>query len=164
VPYVIQVSDLLTDPGSARTDEGALHLSVSLPNAAVDGVAALRVGLRSLSNGVVVRGTATMDVELTCNRCLTTWTEQREVPFEQVYRRRPDDEDDELPLIDGHSIDLEPAVHDEVSLSLPVAPTCRDDCLGLCSVCGTDLNVSPCDGHGDGSDSPFSALKQLFDS
>jgi uncharacterized protein len=66
-------------------------------------------------------------------------------------------------MIDGHAIDLEPAIHDEVSLSLPAAPTCRPDCAGLCAVCGTDLNEAPCDGHGDGSDSPFAALKQLFE-
>ncbi len=162
--YRIQVSDLLVDPGAAREETGSVHLRVDLPNAVVDGETALAVRLRSLTDGVVARGTASVEVQLTCRRCLTTWSEHREVPFEQVYRRHPDDQDDELPLIDGHSIDLESAVHDEVSLSLPAAPTCRDDCLGLCAVCGTDLNVAPCDGHGDGSSSPFAALKQLFDS
>jgi uncharacterized protein len=162
--YLVQVSDLLVDPGAAREESGSMTLAVDLPNASVDGEASLTLRLRSLSDGVVARGTVMVEAELTCKRCLSTWTEAVEVPFEQVYRRNPDDADDELGLVDGHSIDLEPAVHDEVVLSLPAAPVCREDCLGLCAVCGTDLNVEPCDGHGDGSDSPFAALKQLFDS
>jgi uncharacterized protein len=164
VSYIVQVSDLLSDPGSARAEKGTLALAVELPNASVDGEVDLDATIRSLSDGVVVRGRVTVSAQLSCSRCLTTWSEPREVAFEQVYRRHPDDADDELPLINGHSVDLEPAIHDEVSLSLPAAPTCREDCLGLCAVCGTDLNVTPCDGHGEGSDSPFAALKQLFDS
>jgi uncharacterized protein len=146
------------------TRRGSWLVSVSLANAAVDDEVSFRVSLRSLSDGIVARGTVTVTADLVCKRCLTTWQEPLEIPFEQVYRRHPDDEDDELPLVDGHAVDLEPAIHDEVSLSLPAAPICRDDCLGLCAVCGTDLNEAPCDGHGDGSDSPFAALKQLFDS
>jgi uncharacterized protein len=164
VPYLVQVADLLVEPGAARDETGSLPLTVSLSNAAVDDTAEIRVRLRSLSDGIVAKGMVSVVAELTCKRCLTTWSEQREIPFEQVYRRQPDDADDELALVDGHAIDLEPAVHDEVSLSLPAAPVCRDDCLGLCAVCGTDLNEAPCDGHGDGSDSPFAVLKQLFDS
>jgi len=164
VTYLVQVSDLLADPGASRDETGAIPLLVTLANATVDGDAGIAVKLRSLSDGVVARGTATVLAELMCKRCLTTWTGQLEIPFEQVYRRQPDDSDDEMALVDGHSIDLEPAVHDEVSLSLPVAPVCREGCLGLCAVCGTDLNEAPCEGHGEGSDSPFAALEQLFDS
>lgn len=164
MPYIVQVADLLADPGASREESGVLELAVELPNAVVAGDARLEARIRSLSDGVVVRGTVAFTAELTCSRCLTTWSEEMVVPFEQVYRRVPDDSDDELPLVSGHAIDLEPAVHDEVSLSLPAAPACREDCLGLCSVCGTDLNVAPCGGHGEGSDSPFAALKQLFDS
>ena len=29
-------------------------------------------------------------------------------------------------------------------LELPMAPLCRDDCRGLCPVCGADRNVEIC--------------------
>ena len=162
--YLVQIADLLVDPGSARDESGSVDVTVALANASVDGPASFLVKLRSLSDGIVARGSVTVDAELTCKRCLKQWSDGLEIPFEQVYRRNPDDADDELPLVDGHALDLEPTIHDEVSLGLPVAPVCQDDCLGLCAVCGTDLNEAPCGGHGDGSDSPFAALKQLFDS
>lgn len=162
--HLVNVADLLADPGASREESGSIPLSLALPNASVDGEADFAGTIRSLSDGVIVRATASVDVALTCTRCLKTWTERREAPFEQVYRLRPDDEDDELPIIDGHRIDLEPAVHDEVSLALPAAPVCREDCAGLCGVCGSDLNEAPCEGHDEPGDSPFAALRQLFDS
>lgn len=164
MPYLVNISDLLVDPGSSRHERGRIPLSVSLSGASVEGEAIMEAKLRSLSDGVVVAGSVEVVADLVCTRCLTTWSEERTVPFEQVFRRHPVDDDDELPLVEGHSIDLEQAVHDEVSLSLPTVSLCRPDCAGLCAVCGTDLNVAPCGGHGEGPDSPFAALKQLFDS
>jgi uncharacterized protein len=47
---------------------------------------------------------------------------------------------------DGKTIDLDPIVREQVLLALPVSVLCREDCKGLCSVCGQDLNESDC-GH-----------------
>lgn len=47
----------------------------------------------------------------------------------------------------GKTIDLDPVVREQVLLALPVSVVCRDDCKGLCSTCGQDLNEQDC-GHG----------------
>ena len=56
------------------------------------------------------------------------------------------DEVDAEPF-DGKTIDLDPVVREQVLLALPVSVLCRDDCKGLCTKCGQDLNVNDC-GHG----------------
>jgi uncharacterized protein len=157
-----QISDLLAHPGQAREEAAALPVKVALSNASVDDQVAVSIILRSLTDGVVARGAAETTVDLTCNRCLTAWSEPMSVPIEAVFRVQPEDEDDELPVEAGGWIDVEPVVHDEVALTLPTRPVCKPDCLGLCPTCGTDLNTEPCDGHGEESDSPFAALQQLF--
>ena len=159
----ILVSDLLGSPGASRSDAATVPLQVSLTNAAVDGDADVQWTLRSLTDGIVARGTALVDARLTCNRCVDTWTETLEIPFEQVFRYEPQDEDDEQWIEHGSWIDLEPAVHDEVVVSLPLVPTCRPDCQGLCATCGADMNEDPCDGHPDAEDSPFAVLEGLFE-
>lgn len=164
MPLRLNVSDLLSRPGHDRVEHGTAPVGVELPNVAVPGDASFEARLRSLTDGVVARGTATATAELTCNRCLTSWTSELEVPFEQVFRLVPDDEEDELPVDPGGWIDLGPTVHDEVALALPATPRCRPDCRGLCPTCGTDLNTDPCEGHGDDEDSPFAVLRDLFDS
>jgi uncharacterized protein len=45
---------------------------------------------------------------------------------------------------DGESIDLEPLLREQFVLAIPYAPLCREDCKGLCSQCGTDLNSGTC--------------------
>jgi uncharacterized protein len=159
-----QVADLLASPGEARADSARMALTIELANASVDGEIEVELKLRSLSDGIVVRGDISTEADLVCNRCLQRWTRAISVPFEQIYRLHPEDEDDELPIVDRAWIDLESVVHDELSLGLPLAPLCKEDCQGLCPTCGTDLNVQPCGGHGEEFNSPFASLKDLFDS
>ena len=160
----ILISDLLSKPGSSRKERGSIRLDIDLSAASVHADAAFEATLRSLTDGVVARGDVAVDAELTCNRCLEVNTERLDVPFEQVYRHEPQDEDDEQEIENGMWIDLEPAIHDEVTLSLPLVPVCKPGCLGLCPTCGTNLNTDPCGGHEDDTDSPFAALKDLFES
>ena len=35
-------------------------------------------------------------------------------------------------------------VLDALFVSLPLLPLCREDCRGICALCGADLNVAPC--------------------
>src|SRR5512142_2366712 len=44
----------------------------------------------------------------------------------------------------GKVIDLDPLVREQLVLSLPAYPVCREDCKGLCTVCGTNLNERDC--------------------
>lgn len=159
----LNVSDLLARPGRGRDEQASLPVEVTLANAAVEGEALIDLTIRSVADGVAVRGTARVAAHLTCNRCLTGWQEVLEVPFHQLFRHRPDVDGDELPVDEGGWIELGATVHDEVSLALPPRPLCRSDCAGLCPTCGTDLNTEPCAGHGEESRSPFAPLKQLFE-
>lgn len=45
---------------------------------------------------------------------------------------------------DGETIDLEPLFREQFVLAVPYAPLCREDCKGLCSQCGIDLNSGTC--------------------
>lgn len=157
------VSDLLSHPGQSRDETADLPLRFVVGDASVDDQVGIEIHIRSLSGGVLVKGRAVTAADLTCVRCLTTWSEPVEAPLEAVFRIHPDDEEDEFPVAEGGWIDLEPLIHDEVSLALPIRPVCRPDCAGLCQTCGADLNNGPCAGHGEVSDSPFAALKQIFE-
>ena len=45
---------------------------------------------------------------------------------------------------DLETIDLDPIVREQVLLALPVSVLCQEDCRGLCTVCGQDLNEKDC--------------------
>jgi len=45
--------------------------------------------------------------------------------------------------VDGYRLDLEALVRDLIASALPAKLLCREDCRGLCPVCGADLNAEP---------------------
>jgi uncharacterized protein len=55
----------------------------------------------------------------------------------------PPEDDDMYPIVDDR-VDLGPLVRDAIVLELPMAPLCRDDCAGLCPVCGANRNEGDC--------------------
>jgi len=62
-------------------------------------------------------------------------------PAEEPGRKA---ECEDLGGLRGNWLDLLPMVRDAIHLAVPIAPRCRPDCLGLCSVCGADLNKGQC--------------------
>lgn len=86
--------------------------------------------------------------------------EETAPPTGRKRRQKKDDDDfgevassfelDEIDAepFDGKTIDLDPIVREQVLLALPVTVLCRDDCKGLCSTCGQDLNEKDC-GHSE---------------
>jgi uncharacterized protein len=56
-------------------------------------------------------------------------------------------------LSDHHELDLEPLIREGISLAEPIAPLCRPDCPGLCTVCGGELATGDHD-HDEGPIDP----------
>jgi len=71
----------------------------------------------------------------------------------EARAKREEDQDDGLELspadldvlyYDELVVPLEPLVEEQVQLELPLKALCRDDCRGLCPMCGADRNLAPC--------------------
>jgi uncharacterized protein len=71
--------------------------------------------------------------------------------------------EDELGVLEvaGGEFESEPLVAEQVQLELPPRPLCRDDCRGLCPICGGDRNERECDCEREASDPRWSALAEL---
>jgi uncharacterized protein len=61
---------------------------------------------------------------------------------DELYQIQPLDPDAYV-IRDGQ-LDLAPLVRETVLLELDTERLCRDDCAGLCPVCGVDRNRSEC--------------------
>lgn len=51
---------------------------------------------------------------------------------------------DEIGYIEDCTLDVDMLVLDELYTILPMNVLCKDDCKGICKVCGTNLNKSTC--------------------
>ena len=157
---VFRVDDLIGHPERKRNFTGTHQVDLRLGESTVSGPMVVVGSVVGTIDGVQVDYTASAAADLICVRCLTTWVQPLEVEGSQHFSKIPDE--DGYAILGGE-IDLRSPSTDELALGIPAAPLCRPDCLGLCPICGTDLNMDPCDGHGGDSDSPFAALKDLFE-
>ena len=158
---VIDIGDLVGHLGASRKFEGRRHAKLRLGDAKVAGDVLVSGTIAGTVDGVQVDFEATAPVDLVCVRCLTEWSEELDVEGSQHFGKIADEDGY---AVEDNTVDVGSPAIDEVALGLPAAPICQSDCKGLCPTCGTDLNSDPCDGHGDDSNSPFAALKDLFDS
>jgi uncharacterized protein len=63
--------------------------------------------------------------------------------------------------VEGDQLDLHGWVRDALALALPVQIVCREDCAGLCAVCGENLNRAPDHFHEPEPDPRWAALSEL---
>jgi uncharacterized protein len=157
---VVHVDDLIGHLERHRDFSGRVDTSLRVGDVAVQGPIDISGTITGTVEGVRAAYLASAPAVLNCARCLDEWTDTLRVESKQHYGKIPDEDGY---AIEGGTVDLAGPVTDELALAIPAAPLCSPDCRGLCPICGTDLNDDPCDGHGEESDSPFAALRQLFD-
>src|SRR6266516_1377469 len=75
-----------------------------------------------------------------CMRCLDAAEVAIAVDAREVSQPANGDEELESPYVDGAELALAAWAHDALALALPSQLLCRDDCAGLCPVCGRSLN------------------------
>ena len=94
---------------------------------------------------VELHATAACTLSLCCDRCAKPITPTFRIPIDHTLVTSLNDEtNDALYLIEDLRFELDPLVREDLFLSLPAKFLCRQDCKGLCSGCGQDLNEGPC--------------------
>lgn len=144
-PWVIDTRTLGRRPGNYQPVQLTVPVDtpVGLPVIAVPAGHEIDLELRleSVTEGVLVSGTASGTAVGECSRCLIELSRDVSSSLRELYAYPGSTTDettdeDELPRVIDELIDLEPLVRDEVTLALPLVPLCRPDCEGLCSECG----------------------------
>jgi len=113
--------------------------------------------------GLIVQGGFSGETSLECVRCLKQFSHPLVWELTELYAFGPRSlSDSELLLPEDAQIDLAPLMRDYALLEVPINPICKQDCKGLCPVCGQDLNLRDCGHRPHEDESPFSALKNLL--
>lgn len=150
-PLVFDIRDLGRRAGSMMEADRTVPAPADLGGgvAGVQPGSDLVLGLRfeSVVEGVLVSGTASVTVSGECARCLEPIEWEQTVALTELYLHEPGPEEEELPVLHGDFLDLDPVVRDAVVLALPLAPLCRADCPGLCVECGARLAEDPNHSH-----------------
>lgn len=132
---------------------------------------------------IVFEGRMPLGLRTACRRCLEPAEVDVEVRFtldlvhrahlpEREEAMEEDDGEGEIAgsftpdeanqiVYEGMEIDLAPAVREQILLAVPMGALCREDCRGLCQVCGHNLNEGECDCDRHVPDPRWAALKSI---
>lgn len=113
-----------------------------------------RLFCQLINDGFVVRGTLSAPGKAECSRCLTSF-ELTLSPKEELclfYEKIPD----------KGVIDIGEEIREELLTLVPDYPLCAESCEGICPMCGSNRNETPCRCHLQGNEeSPWDSLGTL---
>lgn len=127
--------------------------------------------------GYYLKARLSYEQTLSCNRCLKPIVEHVEPEVElMIAQERPhahggerELKEDELGVltVEGEVLETDPILLEQLQLNVPMKPLCREDCQGICPVCGADRNAGQCSCREVTADprwAGLAALKSRFDS
>ena len=91
-------------------------------------------------HGAYVEGEIVYTLNGACTRCLKETSKEFIVPFAENV----DDENENGYEVINDKIDLKKIVNDGIILNMPISFLCEEDCKGICSGCGVNLNEGTC--------------------
>jgi uncharacterized protein len=106
-----------------------------------------RVRLLHINRGILVTAVLECSITSVCSRCLEEFELPLSLDFEEEYFLSKDaspEEADGFIIGENNMLDLSEAIRQHTLLMVPMKPICRDDCAGLCPVCGKNLNYGSC--------------------
>ena len=118
-----------------------------------------------------LRGHLAVRMESECDRCLGTAGFPIDTDFDLFYRpegtgiRSAEMElepgETEIAYYSGDGLELNEILREQVLLALPMQRVCREDCNGICPLCGKDRNEGDCGCTVESTDDRWAALKSL---
>ncbi len=161
-PFLLNVSDLVGNEASSRPVSivEPVDWKIEMIQLAEDPPLRADLVLHPVSGGIAVTGRVRFTTQDTCYRCLEETLSDRDASVGALFDNNNDD--DESYALEGHEIDVSQMLRDEVMLSLPIVEDCGDDCPGLVTSAGSDLNTENSGVDGE-SNSPFAVLKGLLE-
>jgi uncharacterized protein len=127
--------------------------------------------IRLARNEVFVNGHVDTRAQVECDRCLKPIELPVSGDFELEYITGSEYESSaaaelteaelSVSVFDGHAIDVDEIVKEQILLAVPTRMLCREDCKGICPQCGVDRNTGECNCETKEIDPRWAALKDL---
>ncbi|MGI6069646.1 MAG: YceD family protein [Blautia sp.] len=168
---LIHLSDVMTQEGKTLQTEvpfGLDTIAFQLGTFPIRKKSPVTLRIENVGDKVLeLTGRVDLTIAIPCDRCL----EEADVDFPLDIRRKVDmklsEEDrikdlDESNYITGTDLDVDQLVCNEVLMWWPLKVLCRDDCKGICSHCGKNLNHGPCGCEEEDLDPRMAAIRDIF--
>ena len=114
-----------------------------------------------------ITGQCSVTATAACARCLAPVRVAIDLDFEhRVDVMHLDEDEDESEMIncitEEKCLDVDRLVHNEILIHWPLRVLCKEDCKGICTVCGQDLNKGQCSCNQESLDPRMAAFREIF--
>jgi uncharacterized protein len=167
---ILNLRALESLPAHVTLTDDAKRLNIE--GSGFEAIGTVTVGFEVVpGNGVYYcHGQAVSEARLECSRCLKPYTKtlRGEIDFsiQEVANDtvgRDDVPETELLVTAGASeVDISGPVREALLLEIPLQPLCREDCRGLCPICGVNRNEEACECKVEKTDPRWDALRDLL--
>lgn len=167
----VNLSDVLTTEGKVEKLEIPLEMTVfSNGTESFDILEKSPVSIvlaNTAKDEARAEGRCSLSFRAACDRCLSDTAVAMEIEFSRTFvspeaDASDEDAEDNRRLMDGYQLDAEALMYDEIVVNWPVKILCREDCKGVCPVCGQNLNERECGCDTFVPDPRMAAIKDIF--
>jgi uncharacterized protein len=127
--------------------------------------------LANTDGEVRIRGSLSVCMKADCDRCLGEAVFPINANLDLFYRPMSyiareeeveiDEGEAEIGFYEGEGMELEDILREQVLLLLPMQKVCREDCQGICPICGKDRNETACQCKLETVDDRWQALRNI---
>ncbi len=165
---IIDIKELFDAPGTEILLDGDIDLSeVDIWGQKIFSSPVQLNGVFKNRSGIItLKYRAIAVLEYNCDRCGKKTSKKKEFEFEHWLARElaSGEYNDDYILVPTGVLDMDELAMADITLELPFQLLCREECKGLCPVCGADLNETTCNCENKQVDPRLEKLKMLLDS
>lgn len=158
-------------PADFSAEFEADNADFGIPGVAFRDMMSIRLNIQLVNEEYYCHGVVAVPVEEECSRCLEVFDTELSGDLSFIIKS-PDAKavmaaDSAAVVVNIKAsepvVDLNDLIKETLLLSMPMKPLCSDDCKGLCSNCGANLNEETCDCDVEEIDERWEGLKDLLE-
>lgn len=160
---VAEIQKKLVGEKSLKFDLDAKELEISSDELVILSPVALEGTMSNAGDVLLLKAVMAAKVQRMCGRCLKEFSaETKAEVLDKFYPQGAENIEDDAFVYDSDVIDITEPLRESLLLAEPIQALCKQDCRGLCPVCGADLNDGDCGCDRFTVDPRLAALKQFI--
>ncbi len=160
----INIASVLKGDGASQNFSGEVSLGkTEFMGTTLEFTAPLKVegNVYGLGGMIEISADISGEYEVKCARCGEITTKKIVATLNESVQSDFSDADEECLSLAGNVLDISGALEASIFGSIPIKILCREDCKGLCTVCGTNRNVNECNCDETVYDPRFAIFRNL---
>ena len=157
---IIKISNLANGRYDYAFEDEIAAIDISEP---YEGTYKTKVILNRFEDQIILDAETSINANLVCDRCNTNYSKLIVSNYRIVYLLRENEYNNDSTDMyyvkpETDKINISSDVRDFALLAIPMKNLCKEECKGLCTKCGQNLNEGPCNCKDEGIDERWKPL------